>query len=73
MEGKGKALDNVFIERFWKSLKYEEVYLKAYETVKEAVFILGEYIWDYSNDRPHASLGDRTPDEVYSEKNLVLQ
>jgi putative transposase len=73
MDGKGRAIDNVFIERFWKSLKYEEVYLKAYETVKEAVFSIGEYIWDYNNDRPHTSLGDKTPDEVYSEINLVLQ
>lgn len=73
MDGKGRCIDNVFIERFWKSLKYEEVYLKAYETVKEAVFGIGEYIWDYNNDRPHTSLEDKTPDEVYSEINLVLQ
>lgn len=73
MDGRGRAIDNVFIERFWKSLKYEEVYLKAYETVKEAVFSIGEYIWDYNNDRPHTSLGDKTPEEVYSEINLVLQ
>lgn len=73
MDGKGRAIDNVFIERFWKSLKYEEVYTKAYETVKEAVFNIGEYIWDYNNDRPHTSLGDKTPEEVYSEINLVLQ
>jgi putative transposase len=73
MDGKGRAIDNVFIERFWKSLKYEEVYLKAYETVKEAVFSIGEYIWDYNNDRPHTALGDKTPEEVYSETNLVLQ
>jgi putative transposase len=73
MDGKGRAIDNVFIERFWKSLKYEEVYLKAYETVKEAIFNIGEYIWDYNNDRPHTSLGDKTPDEVYSEISLVLQ
>ena len=73
MDGKGRAIDNVFIERFWKSLKYEEVYTKAYETVKDAIFNIGEYIWDYNNDRPHTSLGDKTPEEVYSETNLVLQ
>ncbi len=73
MDGKGRATDNIFIERFWKSLKYEEVYLKAYETVKEAVFNIGEYIWDYNNDRPHSSLGDKTPEEIYSQKDLVLK
>jgi len=72
-DGKGRAIDNVFIERFWKSLKYEEVYLKAYETVKEAIFSIGEYIWDYNNDRPHTALGDKTPEEIYSRTNLVLQ
>lgn len=65
MDGKGRAIDNVFIERFWKSLKYEEVYLKAYETTKEAIFSIGDYIWDYNNERPHSSLADATPSEVY--------
>ena len=73
MDGKGRCIDNVFIERFWKSLKYEEVYLNSYETVKEAVFSIGEYIWDYNNDRPHTALGDKTPEESYSQINLVLQ
>lgn len=66
MDGKGRAVDNIFIERFWKSLKYEEVYLNAYETVSEAILNIGEYIWDYNNDRPHTALGDKTPDEIYS-------
>lgn len=65
MDGKGRCIDNIFIERFWKSLKYEEVYTKAYDTVKEAVFSIGEYIWDYNNQRPHSSLEDRTPAETY--------
>lgn len=73
MDGKGRATDNIFIERFWKSLKYEEVYLKAYETVKEAIFNIGEYIYDYNNDRPHTALGDKTPSEIYSENVLVLK
>lgn len=73
MDGKGRATDNIFIERFWKSLKYEEVYLKAYDSVKEAVFNIGEYIWDYNNDRPHSSLADKTPEETYSQKDLVLK
>lgn len=65
MDGRGRALDNVFIERFWWSLKYEEVYLKAYETVKEAIFGIGEYIYYYNNQRSHSSLGRRTPSEFY--------
>lgn len=73
MDGKGRAIDNVFIERFWKSLKYEEVYLNAYETIKEAILNIGEYIWDYNNDRPHTALGDKTPEEIYSEISLVLK
>lgn len=66
MDGKGRAIDNIFIERFWKSLKYEEIYLKAYETVSDAVLNIGEYIWDYNNDRPHTALEDKTPEEIYS-------
>ena len=65
MDGKGRAVDNVFIERFWKSLKYEEVYLKSYETNKDAICNIGNYIWDYNNERPHSSLADSTPSEVY--------
>jgi putative transposase len=65
MDGRGRALDNVFIERFWWSLKHEEVYLKAYETVKEAIFSIGEYIYYYNNQRSHSSLGRRTPSEFY--------
>ncbi len=65
MDGKGRALDNVFIERFWWSLKHEEVYLKAYETVKEAIFAIGQYIHYYNNQRSHSSLGKRTPSEFY--------
>jgi putative transposase len=72
MDGKGRALDNIIIERFWRSLKYEEVYLNSYDSVKEAVFSIGEYIWDYNNDRPHSSFQNKTPNEVYEEKNFVL-
>jgi len=70
MDGKGRCIDNIFIERFWKSLKYEEVYSKAYDTVKEAVFSIGEYIWDYNNQRPHSSLDDKTPAEMYFNSNI---
>ena len=56
------------IERCWRSLKYEESYLYSYNTVKEAIFSIGKYIWDYNNYRPHSSLKNKTPNEVYEEK-----
>lgn len=65
MDGKGRWLDNVFIERVWRSLKYEEVYLKAYETVAEATEGIGKWIAYYNTERRHQALGRRTPDEVY--------
>jgi len=65
MDGKGRWLDNVFIERVWRSLKYEEVYLKAYETVAEATDGIGKWIAYYNSERRHQALGRRTPDEVY--------
>jgi len=65
MDGKGRWMDNVFIERLWRSLKYEEVYLKAYDTVAEARSGIGEWINFYNQDRTHQSLGRQTPDQVY--------
>ena len=65
MDGKGAWRDNVFIERFWKTLKYEEVYLHAYESGSEAKTGLGNYVHYYNYDRPHSSLGGRTPDMAY--------
>lgn len=65
MDGKGRCLDNIYIERFWRSLKYEEVFLKSYDTVLEASRAIGAYIEFYNNVRPHQSLGYRTPNEVY--------
>ena len=59
MDGKGAWRDNVFVERLWKSVKYEEVYLKAYDTVAEARASLGRYLDFYNRQRPHSSL-DRT-------------
>ena len=67
MDGKGCWRDNVFVERLWKSIKYEEVYLHAYESVSAAKAGLGRYITFYNTRRPHASLDRRTPDEVYFE------
>ncbi|AWV05403.1 IS3 family transposase (plasmid) [Burkholderia sp. JP2-270] len=65
MDGKGSWRDNVFVERVWRSIKYEEVYLKAYESVSHARRSIGEYINLYNRNRPHSSLADQTPDEAY--------
>jgi putative transposase len=65
MDGKGAWRDNVFVERFWRSLKYEEVYLRAYEGTTEAKHFIGRYIAFYNQQRPHSSLGGKTPDAVY--------
>jgi len=65
MDGKGRATDNVFIERLWRTLKYEDIYLKDYETAKQLRAGLKKYIHFYRHQRPHSSLGYRTPGEVY--------
>jgi len=65
MDGKGRWADNVFVERLWRSLKYEHVYLHAYESVGEARRKIGCYFEFYNSRRPHSSLGAKTPDQVY--------
>ena len=65
MDGKGRWADNVFVERLWRSLKYEHVYLHAYESVGEARRKIGCYFEFYNTRRPHSSLGAQTPDQVY--------
>ena len=65
MDGKGRYLDNIFIERLWRSLKYEEVYIRAYDTVAEARRSLGMWLAFYNNERPHQSLEYRTPREMF--------
>jgi putative transposase len=65
MDGKGAWRDNVFIERFWKTLKYQEVYLRAYDTVSEARSSIARYVEFYNSRRPHSSIDDYTPDEAY--------
>lgn len=65
MDGKGRWVDNVFVERLWRSLKYEEVYLKAYGGVGEAREGIGDWFKYYNTARRHQSLGRRTPAEVY--------
>jgi putative transposase len=65
MDGKGAWRDNVFVERLWRSVKYEEVYLRAYDSVGEARASLGRYLNFYNAKRPHSSLAARTPDQAY--------
>lgn len=66
MDGRGRALDNIFVERLWRSVKYEKVYLNDFETVKEAYLGLKDYFQFYNHRRLHQSLDYRTPAEVYS-------
>ena len=65
MDGKGSYNDNLFIERLWRTVKYEEVYLKAYQDGREARSSLGQYFDFYNNERPHQALGYKTPAEVF--------
>ena len=65
MDGKGRCMDNVFVERLWRSVKYEDVYLKAYSSIAEARQGLREYFEFYNRRRRHQSLDRRTPDDVY--------
>jgi putative transposase len=65
MDGRGAWRDNVFVERLWRSVKYEEVYLRAYDSVNEARASIGRYLDFYNRKRPHSSLDARTPDHTY--------
>ena len=67
MDGKGSWRDNVFVERLWRSVKYEEVYLRAYDSVADARASLRRYFDFYNRRRPHSSLDRRTPDQAYFE------
>ncbi len=73
MDGKGRFLDNIFIERLWRSLKYEEVYLRAYEDIKQARAGIAEWIRFYNFDRPHQALEYSTPWEIYQNSKLEEQ
>jgi putative transposase len=68
MDGKGAWRDNVFVERLWRSVKYEEIYLKAYDTVGEARASIGRYLAFYNGRRPHSSLDRKTPDQAYFDR-----
>ena len=67
MDGRGRCLDNVFVERLWRSVKYEDVYLRGYETVRELERGLGAYFTFYNGERPHQSLDYQTPAQVYTD------
>ena len=65
MDGRGRCLDNVFVERLWRSVKYEDIYLRGYEAVPELYRGVGRYFGFYNDERPHQALGYRTPAQVY--------
>ena len=69
MDGRGRALDNIFVERLWRSVKHEDVYLKGYATMSDLLIGLTEYFVLYNTERPHQSLGYDTPDQVYRTAN----
>jgi putative transposase len=71
MDGKGCWRDNVFVERLWRSVKYEEVYLNAYASVPEARAGIGRYLAFYNAVRPHSALGGRTPEQIYFNQPLL--
>ena len=72
MDGKGAWRDNVFVERIWRSVKYEEVYLRAYDTVSEARASIGRYLGFYNSKRPHSSLDRQTPDQAYFTRRPLI-
>ena len=73
MDGKGRWIDNVFVERIWKSVKYEHVYLHAYENVAEAKLQLATYFNFYNTRRPHSSLDRVTPDMAYFGQQFMAE
>jgi putative transposase len=72
MDGRGRALDNIFVERLWRSLKYEWLYLNDYESVPDFTRGLRGYIEFYNTKRLHSSLGYQTPEEVYFENQSSM-
>jgi putative transposase len=71
MDGKGRALDNVMVERFWRSIKYEDIYIKDYSNMEELKLGIRKYIYMYNNSRPHSTFEYHTPQEVYLGKYKV--
>ena len=72
MDGRGRVFDNIFTERLWRSVKYEEVYLKDYGSCREAKASIDEYFTFYNNERLHSSLGYSPPAEVYFNRDLIV-
>jgi putative transposase len=72
MDGRGRFLDNIFVERLWRSVKYEDIYLKEYETVPLLTAGLGDYFNLYNYERPHQSLGYLTPADVHFAVNVPI-
>lgn len=73
MDGRGRALDNVFVERLWRSVKYEDLYLKAYDTVPQLHRGLGDYFLFYNQERPHQGLDNRLPADLYFGKETPIE
>jgi len=73
MDGKGRATDNIAIERFWRSIKYEEIYLNEYSNIKEPNKSIANCINSYNKTRLHSSLGYKTPNEVYYQASNILE
>lgn len=73
MDGRGRAMDNIFTERLWRSVKYDEVYIKNYQSVYEAKEGIADYLYDYNYGRLHQSLKYQTPAEVYYGNGIILQ
>jgi putative transposase len=73
MDGKGRWMDNIFIERLWRSVKYEEIYLREYAAIPMAQEGLSRWFNRYNSWRPHQGLGNRTPDEVYNAKQPIIE
>ena len=65
MDGKGRATDNICIERFWRSIKYEEIYLNDYKSINELRYSINQYMEKYNSRRLHSTLGNKTPNEIY--------
>jgi len=65
MDGKGRSIDNICIERFWRTIKYEEIYLNDYKSMSELKYSIDNYIVKYNSKRLHSAIGNKTPDEVY--------
>jgi putative transposase len=72
MDGSGRYTDNLFIERLWRTLKYEEVYLKAYQDAREAAGEIGRYVQFYNAERPHQALGYKTPAQEYYAGSIAV-